>query len=141
MIKLNIDYISIAHIQYKYKAIKDIYSQTRIKGFDIDLKYLRLMSDGNLIIKKGYACDASSGPTIDDDTNIHAGFQHDSCYQMLRLGKLAVSNKDFKAMRKLADLSFRDQLKRDGMPWFRRNYYYWGVRLGGKKHALPRGDV
>lgn len=135
------EYQQIAHIQYKYKAISDFHTQTRIRGFEVDLKFLRLMANGNLQIKSGYACDGCSGPTMDDDSNIHAGFAHDGLYQLLRLGKLAVSKKDFDKVRKLADLSFRDQLKRDGMTWFRRNYYYWGVRAGGKKHALPRGNT
>lgn len=132
-------YIEIAHIKQKYKATKDIHTQTRIKGKEIETKYLRLMKCGNLINKKDYACDGCSGPTMDDKTNIHAGFGHDGLYQLLRLGKLAVNKKDFDKMRKLADLSFKDQLKKDGMPWFRRQYYYWGVRMGGRKHALPRG--
>ena len=55
------------------------------------------------------------------------------------MNKLAVTKADFNKVRKLADLSFKDQLKRDGMSWFRRWCYYQGVRLGGKKHALPRG--
>jgi hypothetical protein len=97
------------------------------------------MPSGNLVIREAYCVDGCSGPTLDDDSNMQAGWMHDGLYQILRLGKLAVTKKDFDKMRKLADLSFLDQLKRDGMPWFRRKYYYWGVRMGGKKHAMPRG--
>ena len=140
MIKEGEHYQQIAHIQYKYKAVKDFHTQTRVKGYDIDLKYLRLMPEGNLLIRSGYCCDGASGPTMDDDSNMQAGFAHDGLYQMLRMGKLSINLRDFKKNRKLSDLSFRDQLKRDKMGWFRRWYYYQGVRLGGKKHALPRGD-
>ena len=134
-------YIEIAHCTYKYLCVKDFPTQTRIKGFEVETKYLRLMKCGALWIKKNYATDGCSGPTMDDRTNMQAGFMHDGLYQLLRMGKLHVTRKDFKAVRKLADLSFKDQLKIDGMPWVRRNYYYWGVRLGGEKHAMPRNRI
>ena len=133
-------YKQIAHIQYKYEATKDFHTQTRLKGYDINLKYIRLMPEGNLLVRDGYRCDGCSGPTMDCDSNMQAGFAHDGLYQLLRLGKIALNLKEFKKNRKLSDLSFRDQLKRDGMGWFRRWYYYKGVRLAGRKHALPRGD-
>lgn len=131
-------YEEIAHKVYKYRIVQSFLSSTRIKGYSVDHKYFTLKEDGSLLIKKGYSADSCSGPTLDDDTNMQAGFMHDALYQMLRLGKLAIKEKDFKRNRKLADLSFRAQLKVDGMGRFRRFYYYWGVRLGGRKHALPR---
>ena len=131
-------YEDIAHKVFKYRAIQQFMTNTRIKSYDIDHKFFTLKEDGSLLIKKGYCADSCSGPTLDDDTNMQAGFMHDALYQMLRLGKLAIKEKDFKRNRKLADLSFRDQLKADGMGRFRRFCYYWGVRLGGRKHALPR---
>lgn len=134
-------YEQIAHITYKYLCTKDFPTQTRIKGFDVETYHLRLMKCGALWIKKGYASDGCSGPTMDDSTNMQAGFMHDGLYQLLRLGKLAVTKRDFNRARKLADLSFKDQLKIDGMPWIRRNYYYLGVRLRGKQYAVPRNKV
>lgn len=139
MIKEYEDYEEIDHEVYKYILVRDVFTQTRIKGYDIATKHIRLMECGNLILKKEYAADASSGPTLDDDTNVHAGFAHDGLYQLLRIGKFGIKKKDFKRLRKLADLTFYDQLKKDGMPWFRRNYYYQAVRWFGRKHALPRG--
>lgn len=138
MIKEIEDYEEISLKGYKYMLVKDVFTQTRIKGYDIATKYIRLMACGNLILKKGYATDASSGPTIDDDTNIHAGFAHDGLYQLMRIGKFGIKKKDFKRIRKLSDLTFYDQLKKDGMPWIRRNYYYQAVRWFGAKHARPR---
>ena len=131
-------YKQIAHIRHKYEAIKEFTTQTRVKGYEIDHKYFRLNKDGLLFTKKGYACDGASGPTMDDKTNIHAGFAHDCLFQMLRMGKLALNRFEFNKNRKLSDLSFYDQLKRDGMPWLRRTYYYYAVRLFGRRHALPR---
>ena len=130
-------YEEIEHKVYKYRVIESFTTKVRIKGYEIDHKFFRLYPGGSLTIKRGYCCDGASGPTLDDDTNMQGGFIHDVLYQMLRLGKLAIKKKDFDRNRTLADLSFRDQLKADGMGRFRRNYYYWGVRMFGKKHALP----
>ena len=137
MILEYIHYEEIAHKVYKYRAIQDFDTQTRVKMFDIDHLYFRLKPNGLLTIKKGYSCDACSGPTMDDDTNMHAGFGHDALYQLLRLGKLAISKRDFNRNRKLSDLTFKDQLEIDGMGKFRRNYYYYFVRWFGKKYAVP----
>jgi hypothetical protein len=133
----NEHYEEIEHKIWKYICICAFTTQTRIKGYEIHHKFMQLYPSGTLVIKPGYACDASSGPTYDDDSNIHAGFSHDALYQLLRIGKLGYKKGDFDRNRKLADLTFRDQLKADGMGWFRRWYYYQAVRVFGKKHALP----
>ncbi len=137
MILENKHYEEIAHKVYKYRVIQSFTTKVRIKGYEVDHKFFRLFPCGALTINKGYCSDGASGPTMDDDTNMQAGYMHDACYQLLRLGKLAIKEKDFNRNRKLADLSFRDQLKADGMGRFRRNYYYWGVRAFGKKYATP----
>lgn len=134
-------YEEIAHIKYKYRCIEEFTTQTRVKGFDVATKYIHLRSNGLLTIKKNYACDGCSGPTMDDKSNMQGGFIHDALYQLLRLGLLGIGKKKFNKVRKLVDMTFRDQLKTDGMGFIRRNYYYQGVRLGGKKHALPRGEL
>ena len=131
-------YRQIAHIKYKYEAIAEFTTQTRIKGYEIDHKYFRLNKDGLQTIKKGYMCDGCSGVTMDDKTNMHGGFSHDVNYQLLRMGKLSLNKSEFNRNRKLADLSFYDQLKLDGMWSFRAWYYYKAVRIFGKRHALPR---
>ena len=137
MIHATKEYDEIAHKVHKYECIKDFVTKTRILGYDINMKYLWLTYDGSLLIRKKYRCDGASGPTMDDDSNMQAGFMHDGLYQLLRLGKLAGTKKDFNRNRKFSDLSFRDQLKRDGMAWFRRRYYYLAVRWFGQSHALP----
>ena len=135
MINENIEYE--VYTEGNYITLKRFATQTRLLGYDIDHAFFQLLPRGTLIIKPGYVNNACSGPTLDDATNIHAGMAHDSMYQMLRIGKLG-TGKDFDRNRKLADMTFRDQLKLDGMGWFRRNYYYRAVRWFGKKYALPR---
>ena len=141
MIHEGTHYERISHAVYKYRALVDIYTQTRIKGYDISTNYIRLMPCGNLIAKKGYACDGASGPTIDDNSNMHGAFAHDGLFQLLRLGKLGYQKDEFDKNRKLADKTLIDQCKKDGMPWIRRQLWYYSLRLFGKKNALPRGDL
>jgi hypothetical protein len=137
MIHENKQYEEIDHEVYKYISIMPFSTMTRIKGYEIKHKYFTLYPGGTLVIAKGYCCDGASGPTMDDDSNIHAGFCHDVLYQLLRIGKLSRTESDFDRNRKLADLTFYDQLKLDGMNWFRRWYYYRAVRMFGKQHAKP----
>jgi hypothetical protein len=137
MIHLNKHYEEIEHDVLKYRSLMPFSTMTRVKGYEIKHKYFTLYPSGTLVIGKGYACDGCSGPTIDGD-NLHAGFAHDALYQLLRIGKLSQTEKDFNTNRKLADLTFYDQLKIDGMNWFRRWYYYRAVRIFGKTHAKPK---
>jgi hypothetical protein len=138
MIHIDRHYEEIEHLVYKYRSIMPFSTMTRIKGYEIKHAYFSLYPGGTLVIAKGYSCDGASGPTMDDDSNIHAGFAHDALYQLLRIGKLSQTKGDFERNRRLADLTFLDQLKADGMNWFRRWYYYKAVRWFGKTHAMPR---
>jgi hypothetical protein len=137
MIHENKQYEEIDHEVFKYRSIMPFSTMTRIKGYEIKHKYFTLYPAGTLVIGKGYACDGASGLTWDDSSNLHAAFAHDALYQLLRIGKLSQTEKDFDRNRKLADLTFYDQLKADGMGWFRRWYYYRAVRMFGKRHAKP----
>ena len=47
----------------------------------IDTEYITLDSQGNLTIKKGYAWDGPSGPTIDTLTFMRGSLVHDALYQ------------------------------------------------------------
>ena len=137
MIHLNKHYEEIDHDVFKYRVLMPFTTMTRITGYEVKHKFFSLYPRGTLVVHKGYSCDGASGPTWDDSSNIHAGFAHDALYQMLRIGKLSQTEEDFSLNRKLADLTFLDQLKADGMNWFRRWYYYKAVRWFGKKHAQP----
>lgn len=50
---------------YKYQLMEQYSFDVAIKEYEIDTPYLSLGNDGILIIKKGYAWDGPSGPTID----------------------------------------------------------------------------
>ena len=84
-----------------------------------------------LTIKAGYAWDGASGPTVDTKATMYAALVHDALYQLIRLGILTSGS------RKAADKLFRRLLKADGMPFFRRWYFYKAVRWFGAGSARP----
>lgn len=55
---------------------------------DVSTEYVRLGTDGEILIKAGYAWDGPSGPTIDTKSAMRGSLIHDSLYQLLRLGHL-----------------------------------------------------
>ena len=51
---------------YKYQLAEEYSTEIPIKpDNDIESEYIVLSNEGNIIIKKGYAWDGPSGPTID----------------------------------------------------------------------------
>lgn len=63
---------------YKYQLVSDYIIETKILGYNIDTKYIKLFPDGKLTIIEGYAWDGCSGPTKDDKTNMRGGLVHDA---------------------------------------------------------------
>jgi hypothetical protein len=84
---------------YKYILEEDYPIQTPITGYLISsavgnrMEYIELRPDGLLTLFKGFPSDGCSGPTIDDRTNMRAGFVHDAGYWLIRLGFLPESTK------------------------------------------------
>ena len=85
-----------------------------------------------IIIKKGYAWDGASGPTFDTCSSFQASLIHDAFYQCMRLGYITQDS------RKEVDRLFLDMLRHHGMGPIRRRFWYWAVRLVGKKSATPK---
>lgn len=94
-----------------------------------------------LIVHPGYHWDGASGPTIDSASVMAASLYHDAAYQAMRLRYIPaphpgpLSPGDW---RKMIDEEFRACLESEGMGWFRKRYYYRGVRLGGRRSARPK---
>lgn len=107
---------------YKYQLSRDCSLLTAIKGIDIRLDYLSLAPDGLLTLKKGYAWDGCSGPTLDDKTNMRGGAFHDAIYQLMRLGLISTDWREYADKEVLKGLCMQD-----GMNRFRAWYYYEGV--------------
>jgi hypothetical protein len=118
---------------YKYQ-IKETYTvQIELKPpLNINTEYIKLDTDGNITLTKGYAWDGPSGPTIDTLTFMRGSLIHDALYQLMREEFL-----DHKIYRKTADVILRKICREDGM-WFLRAWWvYVGVRLFADPAADP----
>lgn len=93
---------------------------------EIETDYLWMGLDKTLIVKKGYAWDGPSGPTIDTKNFMRGSLVHDALYQLMRLGHL-----DKNAWRHHADRELQRICIEDGMCRIRAQVVYWGVRIGG----------
>ncbi len=131
-------YIEIDHDNYKYEmAFPYTVELDFVTGFSIVSEFYMLTPSGFLTIKKGYAWDGASGPTIDTMNTMRASCVHDVLYQMMRERYLSTSWKD------AADLELQRLMIEDGFDsskcWnkIRAGYYYWGVRIFGGMFCKP----
>lgn len=123
-------------LNYKYQLMDDFALQIDIKPQrDIEFKFLSLAGNGLLTIRKAYAWDGPSGPTIDTRNFMRGSLVHDALYQLMRLNSL-----DYQHHRQRADEYLREICLEDGMSAFRAWYSYQGVRLFGEKNARPRDE-
>ena len=116
---------------YKYQLMEDYSLDVAVKEYEINTPYLSLGNDGILIIKKGYAWDGPSGPTIDTLNFMRGSLVHDAFYQLMRIEKIPPSYKEY------ADRFLQKICIEDGMSRFRAWYVYQGVRLFGGSIAKP----
>jgi len=119
---------------YKYQLMEQYSLDVAIKEYEIDTPYLSLGNDGILIIKKGYAWDGPSGPTIDTLNFMRGSLVHDAFYQLMRIEKMTPSYKDY------ADRLLQKICIEDGMSRFRAWYVFQGVRLFGGGNAKPDSE-
>ncbi len=122
--------------KYKYQLMDDYIVQIDIKPIqNIEFKFLSLSSEGVLTIRKSYAWDGPSGPTIDTRNFMRGSLVHEALYQLMRLSAL-----DYKVHRKRADEILKEICLEDGMFLFRAWYVYRAVHLFAKRGACPRED-
>jgi hypothetical protein len=98
--------------------------RTPIRGDICVLPHVLLAEDGELSLSPGYEWDFGSGPAIDTPDMVYASLAHDALYDLMNAGELD------RSWRKRVDQYFVSLLKRAGTPWIRRQWIYWGVRLG-----------
>ena len=122
---------------YKYELVEGEKQQTNILELTVLHKYIRLYSDGEIIIVEGYAWDGSTCSF--DKNSLRASLVHDALYQLMREGLL------HKKYRKQADQLYRDMLIEDGLWKIHANLRYWALRnfAGGgiKPEKKPRGKI
>lgn len=122
---------------YKYQLVEDYEYQLGPEFPDIieiETDYLFVSDEKVLIVKKGYAWDGPSGPTIDTKNFMRASLVHDALYQLIREGYL-----DKNVCRILADKILYDSCRRDGMWWLRAKFVYHSVRVFGNPAARSTG--
>lgn len=118
-------------VHYKYKLSEDLYSFMNFAPpMDIYTDFIEFYTNGKLILKKNYASDGPSGPTIDDETNLQGGFIHDAGYQLIRMGLL-----DEKKYKPLFDKALKKICRIDGMGPVRVATHYNGVSVFGHPYA------
>ena len=98
-------------------------------GKNIETEFIDLNVFGQLTIRKGYASDGPSGPTIDTKTFIRGAFVHDAFYQLMRMGLLPQS------YREDVDKLLRQHCREDGMARWRAWYVYHSLRKFGAAAA------
>ena len=116
---------------YKYQLTESYSIKITIKpNAEIDFDYISLSKEGVMSIKKGYAWDGPSGPTIDTLNFMRGSLVHDALYQLMREQILEKS-----IHREPADKLLQKICKEDGMSLIRAWWVYYGVRVGGDSAA------
>lgn len=118
---------------YKYQIVEKYEVETQIIPLSpIKSPYISLSKKGKISLKKGYAWDGPSGPTIDTKSFMRGSLVHDAFYQLMREGYL-----DKKEYRKSSDKLLKKMCREDGMNAIRASYVYAGVRMFANPAADP----
>lgn len=121
---------------YKYQIAADYHGilmpELEYKGhFEDDFL---LVAGRDYVIKKGYASDGPSGPTVDTKNFMRGAFRHDGGYQLIRMGVFPESS------RQLWDNQLRQDCLQDGMSGVRSALVYQGVHFFGSENARKGKD-
>ncbi len=117
--------------QYKYQLMEEVRFFTGCPvPFAMKFAFLECLSDGFVVIRKGYSWDGPSGPTVDTDNFMRGALIHDALYQLIREGCIHIKHRDH------ADRLLQSICLRDGMSKFRAWYVYQSVKYFGKSAAI-----
>ena len=119
---------------YKYQLREDYSLRVSIIGEKVDSDFIELSDNGLLSIRKGYAWDGPSGPTVATSACMRGSLIHDALYQCMRDYGL-----DRVKYKQVADTEFKKACSEDGMSWFRSCYFYYGVRIFGARSTETSG--
>jgi hypothetical protein len=118
---------------FKYQLDEDYKFKTEIiPDKDISTYFIYLSTNGDCLVRKGYAWDGPSGPTIDTKDFMRASLEHDVKYELMR--KELIDEK----WRQVADIELKNTALEDGMSEARAEYVYVFVRDFGKSSADPK---
>ncbi len=117
---------------YKYQLVEEHQVKVSVVPADnIKTDFIELSTEGMLVIKKGYAWDGPSGPTLDTPNFMRGSLVHDALYQLLRNELIEQKWRDE------ADEELRRICCEDGMPKICARLVYMAVRKWGKVAASP----
>jgi len=120
---------------YKYQLVGDYaVDVATIPDADVETEYIALTTAGALTIRRGYAWDGPSGPSIHSKNFMRGSLVHDALYQLMRHEHL-----DKEVWRRHADLELKRICREDGMWPMRASWVYWAVRKWGDPSASPEG--
>lgn len=119
--------------RYKYTLFADYKHQTELRvDYAVAIPpVIYLDTNGMLTVKKGYAWDGPSGPTIDTLNFMRGSLVHDALYQLMREELIPQDHREY------ADRILRAICLEDGMSRIRAWAIFQGVRLGGASSAAP----
>lgn len=116
----------------KYQVVEDYSIQTNIfPPEDIKIGFVELTKGGLLALRKGFASDGPSGPTIDTESFMEGSFVHDGLYKLLRSEKLSSEWRDD------ADITLVRIAIMAKMLKIRSKWVFLGVRKGAGFAANP----
>ncbi len=96
-----------------------------------------LSPSGRLTIKKGYAWDGPSGPTIDTPSIMRGSLVHDCLYQLLRETDFGAPETHDQRRKKADEILYTICIE-DGVWRWRAKWILTGVRKGGSPAAVRR---
>ena len=116
---------------FKLLVEEDFMIQTPITPSEkIDTWYCTLRPSGVLKVKKGFASDGASGPTIDTESTKQPCVEHDVFYKLLRKKLLGLS------WRPVIDIFLRKRLIEEGMWKCRADAWLKGLQFAGETAAV-----
>lgn len=116
-------YNNIVWEEYRFKPAMPYSKHLMEKLNTEEFKFLGWDSSvEDIVVYPGFGWDGNSGPTIEDKTNTRGSLHHDIYYKLIRHGLLP------KSYRGTADREHVSICKVDGMPFWRRWYYFNGMR-------------
>lgn len=125
------------HIKLEVKPTLPIcvsFDTEDIYGNAVKIPLIKMDVEGNTVIFPMYAWDGVSGPTYDSLNTMITGLVHDVGYQLIRLGLIDSSYKEY----------FDNLLKvigiEDGMMEFRASYYKFAVEKFGDFATRPSSE-
>ncbi len=123
---------------YKYiTAAVERYETGIVTDTSHAVSHGELSPSGVLTIKKGYAWDGPSGPTIDTASVMRGSLVHDCLYQLLRETGFGAPETHAQRRKSSDEILYRICIE-DGMWKWRAKWILAGVRKGGGPAAVRR---